>query len=209
MPNYAELYALKFKNEKNSKNFEYLYNQTKGILYGFAKRFLTEQDDVDDVVSNSYVTIWEKIHQFEPQKGTFVSWCFIIVRNECLWIIDKNNKYPTESIDINESDENNIKSNWEIYNSEKPSWEFFDDIESKVNLEEDLLNKTLELIDEIPDLWRDYLIERHFSNLSMDELAKKFNVCENTAKTRLRHGRIWLKNAWLKKYKKEFAYENY
>lgn len=203
--NLPQLYAIEFQNNRNTKTFEKLYLQTKGILYNFAKKFINEQDVVDDIVANVYVTIWDKIHLFKPE-FTFVSWSYILIKNECLWVINKNKKHPILSIDINDDDENSSSSTWEKHNFEKPSWEF-DARESYRNREDALVDKLFELLDSAPELWKDYLIERHLGNLTMQELAEKFNVCENTAKTRLRHGRIWIREEWEKITGEKFQYE--
>lgn len=207
--NFPQEYAIRFQNNKTSSNFELLYNQTKGILYNFAKKFIREQDEINDIVSNVYLTIYDKIDMFNPQY-TFVSWCYILIRNECLWSINRSKQNIELSYKDNDSSDSDDILEKRIYwenNVELPTFTFFDDNETIEERENKLLDITFHLIDKSPELWQPFLIDRHFDNLTMEELAIKHNVCENTAKTRLRNGRLWVQKEYEKLTKEKFSYD--
>ncbi|MCC5919572.1 MAG: sigma-70 family RNA polymerase sigma factor [Cyclobacteriaceae bacterium] len=63
-----------------------LYSKTSGLFYSVALRYLKNEADAQDALSESYRKIFDKLSQFAGD-GSFEGWMKRIVVNECLMFI--------------------------------------------------------------------------------------------------------------------------
>ena len=86
-----------------------VYAQFSGIMFAVAIRYTNTRVDAEDVLQESFIVIFNKIEQFDPQKGAFKSWASRIVINNCLkqnksemrftyFDLDKQEKFLDSSI---------------------------------------------------------------------------------------------------------------
>lgn len=61
-----------------------LYDRYSGALYAVVLRICKEEGQAQDVLQESFVSIWKKAHQFDPEKGAFYTWAFRICKNKAL-----------------------------------------------------------------------------------------------------------------------------
>ncbi len=61
-----------------------LFATEAGRLIAIARRIVRRRDLAEEVVQDSFVTIWQRARQFDPQKGTARGWITTIVRNRAL-----------------------------------------------------------------------------------------------------------------------------
>jgi RNA polymerase sigma-70 factor (ECF subfamily) len=64
--------------------FATLYKQTSAKLYGVIARILSRGDVAADVLQETYVRIWERAGDFDPDKGSPLAWMATIARNRAL-----------------------------------------------------------------------------------------------------------------------------
>lgn len=78
--------SLQINRLKNGdKNALYaLYDKYSGALYGVVLRMCRDKELSEDLLQEIFVTIWEKIDQFDPDKGKFYTWAYRIARNKTL-----------------------------------------------------------------------------------------------------------------------------
>ena len=69
---------------RDAAAFAALYKQTNAKLYGVVARILTRGDAAADALQEVYVRIWEKAGEFDPLKGSPLSWMATIARNRAL-----------------------------------------------------------------------------------------------------------------------------
>jgi RNA polymerase sigma-70 factor (ECF subfamily) len=69
---------------RDAPAFAALYKQTNAKLYGVVARILTRGDAAADALQEVYVRIWEKAGEFDPLKGSPLSWMATIARNRAL-----------------------------------------------------------------------------------------------------------------------------
>lgn len=91
-----------------------LYRQYCDGMYCVAMRFLKNSDDAEDVLQESFIKAFQKIHQFEGEV-TFGAWLKRIVVNKCIDFLkskkgntialDENYMVPVENDDWTVSDE--------------------------------------------------------------------------------------------------------
>ena len=63
--------------------FRELYQQTSGVVYGFAMSILRNRHDAEDVMHDAYIKIYSSAVTYRPS-GKPMAWILTIVRNLCL-----------------------------------------------------------------------------------------------------------------------------
>lgn len=61
-----------------------LYDRFSGPLYGTALRVLRDPAEAQDVVHDTFVTLWEKAGTFEVSRGSAFAWAVTLVRNRAI-----------------------------------------------------------------------------------------------------------------------------
>ena len=69
-----------------------LYEQEAPRCLAIAMRLLKNQQLAEDIVHDSFVNIWQKAHQFNPQIGNPRAWIHTIVRNQALNALRYSNR---------------------------------------------------------------------------------------------------------------------
>lgn len=69
-----------------------LYKQYSKAMYNIAIRFLNNKMDAEDILQESFVTVFEKIETLE-KSSSFGSWLKRIVINNCISFLRKNRIY--------------------------------------------------------------------------------------------------------------------
>ena len=63
--------------------FRELYQQTSGVVYGFAMSILRNKHDAEDVMHDAFIKIYSGAVTYKPS-GNPMAWILTIVRNLCL-----------------------------------------------------------------------------------------------------------------------------
>jgi len=64
--------------------FATLYDATSAKLYGIILRILRRRDLADEILQEVYVKIWERAADFDPRRGSPITWMATIARNRAL-----------------------------------------------------------------------------------------------------------------------------
>lgn len=60
-----------------------LYDRHKQGVFNFALRTLREEAMAEDVAQEVFLSLYERIGQYDERRGTFKAWLFAIARHEC------------------------------------------------------------------------------------------------------------------------------
>ncbi len=133
-----------------------------------------DDDYIDDAVAETLITIWEKIEQYSPEKGSkFLNWAITIARNHLRQALRKDKKYATFSALEAQSDQDDEVNILEVLTAST-------DIEDEIEYKE-LDHKALELVMSFPELDRTLFLLRSNYDLTYEELATILNnTGENT-----------------------------
>ncbi|MEO0526362.1 MAG: RNA polymerase sigma factor [Bacteroidota bacterium] len=71
------------QNDNKSALFE-LYNRYSGALYGVVLRICGDENKAEDLLQETFLKIWQKIHLYDPDKGRFFTWAYRIAKNTTL-----------------------------------------------------------------------------------------------------------------------------
>ena len=58
-----------------------------GRMLGVARRMLRRQDLAEDATQESFVLIWRRAGQYDPERGSAKAWIYTILRNRCLTLL--------------------------------------------------------------------------------------------------------------------------
>ena len=174
--------AIDFLEQKDNKTFSELINRIKPGLNSFVYRYVKDSDLAKEVVSKTFIAVWEKMDQYNRDYN-FSTWVYAIAKNEALGQLRSRSKtISRERLDENHSKLLKVYTPMVSINLEVigPSGE-----ELKTNL----YNKVIEAIDNLEEPYRTVIFEREINNKRLQDIAVDLNWNLNTVKTRLRKAR--------------------
>lgn len=77
----------------SAEAFEKLYDNYSKALFGVSSKIVRSDEIAEDVLQESFVKIWKKIHSYDDSKGRLFTWMLNIVRNTS---IDKLRKLKSQ-----------------------------------------------------------------------------------------------------------------
>lgn len=81
----AEMIAASARGDERA--FRRLYRATSDALFGLALRMLERRDWAEEVLQESFVSVWRHAAHYDSSKGAAMTWLIRIVRNQALdWI---------------------------------------------------------------------------------------------------------------------------
>ncbi|WP_282786313.1 RNA polymerase sigma factor [Flavobacterium croceum] len=156
--------------KNNIKAQEQLYKHYAPKLFSVCLKYAHDYNEAQDYLQESFITIFQKIDQFEF-KGSFDGWAKKIVVNHILQQFRKNNKWVL-------IDENLVEEYEEI------------ELEIEENISMDFLMK---IIQELPERYRMVFNLYVFENYSHNEIASALGITSGTSKSNLARARMILK----------------
>ncbi|MGB5436574.1 MAG: RNA polymerase sigma factor [Maribacter sp.] len=148
-----------------------LYKQYCEGMFCVAMRYLKNGEDAEDVVQESFIKAFQKLHQFKGEV-TFGAWLKRIVINKSIDFL-KAKKQHTVALD-----ENYLKV------SEEDDWT----IENDITLHEVKL-----AIAKLPEKYRYVVLMFLIEGFDHREIAQVLQLTETTSRTRLLRGKAYLK----------------
>ena len=88
----------------------WLYERHLNLMFSAARKILTNEQDIEDAVSESYIKMLKYIKSYDRRKASFPTWLYNIVRNESLTIKDRLNceQNALNPIYIDDDDESEV-----------------------------------------------------------------------------------------------------
>lgn len=159
---------------RNPAALGYLYDQYSGALYGVIFRILQHEAISEEVLQDTFLKIWNRIDQFDPEKGKLFTWMYRLARNNA---IDR-----TRSGDFVKSTKTGTIGN--LVNMES-DW--------RTQKQTDAIGVS-ELIKTLPEEQRFVVEHVYFKGYTQSEIADEYQLPLGTVKTRLRLALIHLRN---------------
>jgi RNA polymerase sigma-70 factor (ECF subfamily) len=152
---------------KDKSALEYLYNHYSGALYGVISRVIKKEEVAEEVLQDVFLKIWDKIYNYDPERGKLFTWMLNIARNQA---IDK-----TRSKEISKEGKT---SGIENLVSKIDSQEFVEQAIEGIGVKE--------ILKGLPEEQKFVVEQLYFQGYSQSELAEEFSIPLGTVKTRLR-----------------------
>jgi RNA polymerase sigma-70 factor (ECF subfamily) len=64
--------------------FARLYERTAAKLYGICLRLMHNEAEAQEVLQETYLTVWRKADRFDPAKASPITWLAVLARNSAL-----------------------------------------------------------------------------------------------------------------------------
>lgn len=168
--------------------FEKIYFDTEGWLCAAVRRKITGSD-VEDCMQEIYVRVYEKISQYDSEKGTFRPWFNAVAKN-CL--IDYHRKMEgKQGRDVSRysADDEDLFS--EIISADST-------VEPETVMDKKESERLIRgLLNEIPKEQSECIMLYYMNGLKQKEIADKLGIPEGTVKTRIMHGKKAIKEGVL------------
>jgi len=176
--NEAELVmALK---QKDSAAFRHLYLNYRGSLFTIISQVVPETETANDVLQETFITIWKNIDKYDPGKGRLFTWLLNVARNMAInKIRSKNYKNALKNEDIG-----NFVNSIEQTGTNQPNINRIGLHKEVSRLRDDLKN-VLEL--------------SYYHGYTQEEISKALNIPLGTVKTRLRTAILELRKQFQEK----------
>ena len=159
--------------------FRLLYDSSSAKLFGVILRIVKRQDLAEEILQETYLTIWNKANSYNPSLGRPLSWMMTIARNKALDTL-RGLEAKSQALEYSESDDAPIQSALRAVIPETL------DTADRMSLQN--------CLDEANEQARESVLLAYVHGFSRDELAARYCVPVNTIKTWLRRALIDLKN---------------
>jgi len=189
-----QVLALEFVQNKNEYVFKELMDRLKPGLSLFVGKYVNgDKDMCQEIVSATFVSIWEKINQYDS-RWNFSTWVYAIAKNEALGQLRLSRRNLShEQLSENQSKVLKLYSN-----------PFYMDLEcigpTGEELTQHLYDLTLKEIDLLEEPYKTVMFEREVNKKQLQDIAESLNWNLNTVKTRLRKARQDVADSLTKKY---------
>lgn len=80
---------IKRLKEKDSQALSILYDNYSGAIYGVLLKMSRDETIAQEVLQDTFLKIWDKSAQYDPDKGKFYTWAYRIARHQMLNFLRK------------------------------------------------------------------------------------------------------------------------
>lgn len=180
--------AGEFIELRNDKSFKNLFDRLKPGILNHCFLIVKDPSLAEDAFLNTMSKIWQKIDQYNDERGNFSTWCYNIARNETLLLMKEEKKYYARtSLEMEFFSSNNeIGDIGGAYNMEEDqSNSFFNETSKFDEIYESVINE----IEGLPDLYKNIMIDREINNMKYKDIAEKYELKKRSVATRIRRAR--------------------
>lgn len=163
--------------------FAELVEKTSTRIYGLALRMLSNEQDAEDVLQETYLKAYKAIPGFE-KRSSLTTWLYRIAANEALMMIRKK-KPLQQSVDLDDDNDDGETL------PEIVDWRFLPEKELASTETRRMLQ---EAVDRLSTALRIVFLLRDVQGLSVKETAEILGINENVVKTRLVRARLKLRD---------------
>jgi RNA polymerase sigma factor (sigma-70 family) len=166
--------------------FEILMRRNNQKLYRIVRSYLRDEDEIGDVMQNTYLKAFDKLHQFHGD-AAFSTWLIRIGINEALMRIKDINK--TKVLYLNNDNVDTEKLN------RIP--------DKQVNIEKVIIRQEMQqllehAIDNLPEKYRAVYVMREVEGMENHQISQILGLTEANVKVRLHRSRAIIKDLLLK-----------
>ena len=83
---------IKNLQNKDEHALSKLYDKYSPAIYGVIIRMCKNEAQAQNLLQDTFMTVWEKSHQYNPEKGKFYTWAYRIAKNKVLNFLRKSNQ---------------------------------------------------------------------------------------------------------------------
>jgi RNA polymerase sigma factor (sigma-70 family) len=195
--------AIEFAATKSEKIFTEIYAKLKPNLTYHVNNMVKDSAATDDIISNAFSNIWTRIDQYNTF-WNFSTWAYKIATNEAIVYMRRKKKevsissYGNYDGDEGSNVEGALLKNAIFSDDIKvdADWEF----DREIEVEERLYTMIIEEMQNIPDTYKEVIIDRELNKLKYTDIQEKYNYKNlDTVKTVIRRARALVNERIIKR----------
>ncbi len=74
---------------KDERALSLLYDKYSGAIYSVILKIIRDEGKAQDILQDTFMTVWDKVHNYDPEKGRFYTWVYRIAKNKTLNVLRK------------------------------------------------------------------------------------------------------------------------
>ena len=153
--------------------FRMLVEQYSDFAFSVAFRIINDEDESNDIVQESFITVWKKIEGFNPENN-FSNWFYRIIVNKCYDALRKKKRTSLVYPDA---------TNWNLK-------DMFSDNDPEVILENRELGKMIRtLTKELSEKQKVVFVLSELEGLSREDISEITGMTKDAIKSNLFHAR--------------------
>lgn len=150
------------------KGYRLLLDKYQDRIYGLVKRMVTDSDDAEDVVQNTFIKVFRNIGSFEG-KSQFFTWLYRIASNESITFLQQKSRKLVSSLDASDS--------WEMQKMRADELVDGEEIRQKLD----------RAIQQLPDKQKMVFNLRYFEEMSYEEMSEILETSVGALKASYHH----------------------
>lgn len=153
--------------------FELLYERHKRVAYSLARRVVGSGGNADDVVQETFISVWRSIERYDPKRASVRTWLMRIVHRRAI---------------------DNLRSQTVHSKRRADGEDLLDDVVSgepapdTQALQQELSDNVREVLVDLPGEQRTVIELAYFNGFTHSEIAEMLNEPIGTVKGRMRLG---------------------
>ena len=163
--------------------FTQLVEMYSDRVYNLALRILRREDDAADILQETFIKVFEKIHTFDG-RSDFFTWIYRIATNQSLMKLRKEKRKVLAEEDIE-------------LQFDRPNQAEIQEWRAKpLNriLTEEFHQHLDEAVGALPEIYRSVFVLRDLEHLSIKESSRILGITETNVKVRLKRARMYLRD---------------
>lgn len=148
--------------------FKEIYRILFPRLKGYCRLFVRNENEVQDIIQECFLTLWEKRSEIDPEKSV-ESYLFVILRNRCLNYL-KELKSKAENINLEKVEVAELQYLYQLDFTEK----------EEISLEEQLIVSFKEAVESLPSKMRQIFIKCKIEGKKQKDVAKELGISIKT-----------------------------
>ncbi|SHF97889.1 RNA polymerase sigma-70 factor, ECF subfamily [Mariniphaga anaerophila] len=185
------MFSVETRRELQNGNPE-AYKEVFRLLYprlkGYCKLFLDDDDEVGDIIQETFIKLWEKRDSIELN-GSVESLIFIMTRNRCLNVL-KNKRLESQKIDTEKLNVNDLQYLYQLDFSEK----------EERSLEEMLILSFQEEVEKLPAKMKTVFVKCKIENRKQQEVAEELGISIKMVEKHIARAKEQIRRQLLKKH---------
>lgn len=165
--------------EGDVEMFGEIINRYEAKMQRYARRFLSRSDEVDDLVQDVFIKVYENIQSFNPSLR-FSPWIYRVAHNIFVNELKRKSRFGLTSFDP------------DVVFSLLPAKETADDF----TLTSERSAEMESLLNELPGKYREVLVLHYFEELSYQEISDVLQIPITTVGVRITRARKKLKTLY-------------
>jgi len=172
----------------NPAAFKEVFRLLYPRMRGYCKLFIADDSDVEDVIQECFITLWEKRKSINPEKS-IESFIFVILRNRCLNVL-KSKKIEDRRVEIENLDVNELQYLYQLDFSEK----------EEKSIEEMVIESFREAVEELPEKMKQVFVACKIQGKKQKEVAEELGISVKMIEKQISKAKLQIRDKLMKQY---------